>query len=65
MTLQHVSLEVRREDAPAELRFGALLGFAEVEPAGTLGERTACRSDPATGAPRAHSSAARRATASS
>jgi catechol 2,3-dioxygenase-like lactoylglutathione lyase family enzyme len=41
MTLQHVSLEVRRDDVPAELRFWALLGFAEVEPAGTLGESTA------------------------
>lgn len=38
MTLQHVSLEVRREDVPRELRFWELLGFTEVEPAGTLGE---------------------------
>ena len=38
MTLQHVSLEVRRADAPGELRFWALLGFTEVEPAGTLAE---------------------------
>ena len=36
MTLQHVSLEVRRDDAPGELRFWALLGFGEVEPPGTL-----------------------------
>ena len=41
MTLQHVSLEVRRDDVPAELRFWALLGFAAVEPPGTLGERSA------------------------
>jgi catechol 2,3-dioxygenase-like lactoylglutathione lyase family enzyme len=38
VTLQHVSLEVRREDAPGELRFWSLLGFEEVEPAGTLAE---------------------------
>lgn len=38
MTLQHVSLEIRRDDVPAELRFWALLGFSEVEPPGTLGE---------------------------
>jgi catechol 2,3-dioxygenase-like lactoylglutathione lyase family enzyme len=38
VTLQHVSLEVRRDDVPAELRFWALLGFSEVEPPGTLGE---------------------------
>ena len=38
MTLQHVSLEVRRDDVPEELRFWALLGFEEVEPAGTLAE---------------------------
>jgi catechol 2,3-dioxygenase-like lactoylglutathione lyase family enzyme len=38
MTLQHVSLEVRHDEVPAELRFWALLGFEEVEPPGTLGE---------------------------
>ena len=38
MTLQHVSLELRRDGVPAELRFWALLGFTEVEPPGTLGE---------------------------
>ena len=38
MTLQHVSLEVRRPDTPGELRFWTLLGFTEVEPAGTLAE---------------------------
>lgn len=41
MTLQHVSLEVRRGDVPAELAFWRLLGFREVEPPGSLGERTA------------------------
>ena len=41
MTLQHVSLEVRPDDVPAELAFWRLLGFAEVEPPGTLGERSA------------------------
>ena len=38
MTLQHVSLEVRRDDVPGELRFWRLLGFEEVAPAGTLAE---------------------------
>ena len=38
MTLQHVSLEVRRETVPAEVEFWALLGFTRVEPAGTLAE---------------------------
>jgi len=38
MTLQHVSLEVRPADVPGELRFWELLGFTEVEPAGTLAE---------------------------
>jgi catechol 2,3-dioxygenase-like lactoylglutathione lyase family enzyme len=32
MTLQHVSLETRRADVDAELRFWALLGFEEVGP---------------------------------
>jgi catechol 2,3-dioxygenase-like lactoylglutathione lyase family enzyme len=41
VTLQHVSLEVRPDDVPAELAFWRLLGFAEVEPPGTLGERSA------------------------
>ena len=31
MTLQHTSLEIRREDVEAELRFWALLGFDHVE----------------------------------
>ena len=38
MTLQHVSLEVRRDALPAEIDFWALLGFKRVEPAGTLAE---------------------------
>ena len=38
MTLQHVSLEVRRDAVPAEVEFWALLGFTPVEPAGTLAE---------------------------
>lgn len=40
MTLQHVALEVREGDAAAEVAFWALLGFAEVTPAGSLGERS-------------------------
>ena len=31
MTLQHTSLEIRRDDVPAELRFWAVLGFEHVE----------------------------------
>jgi catechol 2,3-dioxygenase-like lactoylglutathione lyase family enzyme len=35
MSLQHTSLEIRRDDVEAELRFWALLGFEHVEaPAG-------------------------------
>ena len=41
MTLQHVSLEVAPADVPDELGFWALLGFAQVEPPGSLGERAA------------------------
>ena len=41
MTLQHVSLEVAPRDVPAELDFWRLLGFAPVEPPGSLGERSA------------------------
>ena len=41
MTLQHVSLETRREDVEAELRFWAALGFAPVAPPGELAERSA------------------------
>jgi catechol 2,3-dioxygenase-like lactoylglutathione lyase family enzyme len=40
VTLQHVSLETRPGDAEAEVRFWALLGFARVEPPGTLRERS-------------------------
>lgn len=39
MTLQHVSLETRRGDVPAELRFWALLGFEPVAAPGELGAR--------------------------
>jgi catechol 2,3-dioxygenase-like lactoylglutathione lyase family enzyme len=38
VTLQHVSLELRRDEVPAELGFWSLLGFTQVEPAGTIGE---------------------------
>jgi catechol 2,3-dioxygenase-like lactoylglutathione lyase family enzyme len=41
VTLQHVSLEVRPRDVPAELEFWRLLGFTPVEPPGPLGERSA------------------------
>jgi catechol 2,3-dioxygenase-like lactoylglutathione lyase family enzyme len=41
VTLQHVSLELREADVPAELRFWALLGFNPVDPPGSLGERSA------------------------
>lgn len=34
--LQHVALEVREADAPAEVAFWALLGFLEVEPPESL-----------------------------
>lgn len=37
--LQHVALEVREEEANAEVAFWGLLGFAEV-PAGTLASRS-------------------------
>jgi catechol 2,3-dioxygenase-like lactoylglutathione lyase family enzyme len=37
MTLQHVSLEVRRADAPACAAFWELLGFRPVEPPGSIG----------------------------
>jgi catechol 2,3-dioxygenase-like lactoylglutathione lyase family enzyme len=41
MTLQHVSLEVTREQVPAEVEFWALLGFEPVEPPGGLPGSTA------------------------
>jgi catechol 2,3-dioxygenase-like lactoylglutathione lyase family enzyme len=36
MTLQHTTLETRREDTDAEVAFWALLGFEETEPPGRL-----------------------------
>ena len=36
MTLQHVSVELREADVPAELGFWSLLGFERVEPPGRL-----------------------------
>lgn len=41
VTLQHAALEVRREDAAAEVRFWAVVGFAEVAPPGSLARRSA------------------------
>jgi catechol 2,3-dioxygenase-like lactoylglutathione lyase family enzyme len=38
--IQHVALEVREGDAGACVAFWALLGFEEVEPPGTLRERS-------------------------
>lgn len=38
--LQHVALEVRAEDAGAEVAFWGLLGFVEVPPPETLSRRT-------------------------
>jgi catechol 2,3-dioxygenase-like lactoylglutathione lyase family enzyme len=41
MSLQHTSLEIRRADVDAELRFWALLGFEHVEtPSGLEGRAT-------------------------
>jgi hypothetical protein len=37
--LHHAGLELRREDAEAEVAFWVLLGWAEVEPPDGLGER--------------------------
>jgi catechol 2,3-dioxygenase-like lactoylglutathione lyase family enzyme len=39
MTLQHTSLEIRKDDVPAELSFWALLGFEHVEAPSGLGGR--------------------------
>jgi catechol 2,3-dioxygenase-like lactoylglutathione lyase family enzyme len=39
--LQHVTLELRREDWEAAKRFWSLVGFEQVEPPGPLGERSA------------------------
>jgi catechol 2,3-dioxygenase-like lactoylglutathione lyase family enzyme len=41
VTLQHVTLELREADVPAELAFWALLGFEPVDPPPPLGERSA------------------------
>ena len=38
--IQHVTLEVRREDAEAEARFWELLGFSPVEPPAGMGGRS-------------------------
>jgi catechol 2,3-dioxygenase-like lactoylglutathione lyase family enzyme len=38
MTLQHTTLETRREDVAAEVAFWELLGFEEAEPPGRLRE---------------------------
>jgi catechol 2,3-dioxygenase-like lactoylglutathione lyase family enzyme len=38
--IQHVTLEVRREDAPEEARFWELLGFGAVDPPAALRERS-------------------------
>lgn len=37
--IHHVALELSRRDAASEVVFWELLGFSEVEPPGTLGER--------------------------
>ena len=39
--LQHVTLELRPEDWPATKRFWSMVGFEEVEPPGSLGDRSA------------------------
>lgn len=39
--IQHVAIEVREADAPACVRFWALLGFARVEPPSALAARAA------------------------
>lgn len=39
MMIQHVTLEVRREDMDAEIAFWALVGFGEVDPPEGLRER--------------------------
>jgi catechol 2,3-dioxygenase-like lactoylglutathione lyase family enzyme len=38
--IQHVTLEVRREDAPDEARFWELLGFARVDPPSAIAGRS-------------------------
>jgi catechol 2,3-dioxygenase-like lactoylglutathione lyase family enzyme len=39
--LQHVTLELRREDWPVAKRFWSMVGFEEVDPPGPLGEQSA------------------------
>lgn len=39
--IAHVAIEIREEDAPACVRFWALLGFARVTPPPALAERAA------------------------
>ena len=39
--LQHVTLELRREDWPAAKRFWNIVGFEQVDPPGPLGEGSA------------------------
>ncbi|HEX2103415.1 MAG TPA: VOC family protein [Solirubrobacteraceae bacterium] len=41
MTLNHVTLETRREDVEAEVAFWALLGFEQVQPPPGLRDRAA------------------------
>ena len=41
MTLQHVTLELRRSEVDACVRFYGLLGFERVEPPASLGDRAA------------------------
>ena len=41
--IQHVTLELRHADAPAEARFWELLGFAPIEPPASLRGREAIR----------------------
>ena len=41
VVLQHVTLELRRDDWPATRRFWEIVGFDEVEPPGELAERSA------------------------
>jgi catechol 2,3-dioxygenase-like lactoylglutathione lyase family enzyme len=41
VTLQHVTLELRRSDVDACVAFYGLLGFARVEPPGSLADRAA------------------------
>jgi catechol 2,3-dioxygenase-like lactoylglutathione lyase family enzyme len=40
MSLQHVSVEVRPGDVPAEQAFWGLLGFEPVDPPGSLGQKS-------------------------